>query len=403
MQFDVAQRKRLRSETLVSDNLTDPLLNNNVIKTKRSRIFNDAISDKDDGDNTVADTSTNNKDNSTPPNSTANDSNRDEITADTSTNDKDNSTPINSTTDEGTVDEGIADEGIADEGIADDEIDDTCTITSQNQDDFQILTLSGRTFCNDHWQPNDSTQTRVLRKYYKSALDIGTGSGDWAIEFADRNTHIYVIGIDISLIQPDFIPPNLEFQRDDCNHNWTFRPSSMDYIHIQDLKGSVYWDKLAPQVYITLAEGGIVEIHEGSVKIYHLKGQLPRDSHAKQWNDLFSKAGEIRGNSFEVVESKILINAVKRAHFKDIEVYEFDVPLGSWASLPNEKKIGKRHLKAFVQDIEGWILRPARESLGWSKEQCRVFALGLRRELESTTAELYMKRLVVIGRKISSP
>ncbi|RSL73740.1 hypothetical protein CEP54_000287 [Fusarium duplospermum] len=40
-------------------------------------------------------------------------------------------------------------------------------------------------------------------------FDVGTGTGIWAIDFADSNPQAEVHGSDISLIQPDMVPPNL--------------------------------------------------------------------------------------------------------------------------------------------------------------------------------------------------
>jgi methylase of polypeptide subunit release factors len=39
-------------------------------------------------------------------------------------------------------------------------------------------------------------------------LDIGTGTGIWAIEMADMFPNAEVIGTDLSPIQPDWIPSN---------------------------------------------------------------------------------------------------------------------------------------------------------------------------------------------------
>ncbi len=46
-------------------------------------------------------------------------------------------------------------------------------------------------------------------------LDGGTGTGIWAIEFADEFPSAHVIGTDLSPIQPGWIPPNLQFEIDD--------------------------------------------------------------------------------------------------------------------------------------------------------------------------------------------
>lgn len=54
-------------------------------------------------------------------------------------------------------------------------------------------------------------------------LDIGTGTGIWAIEFAKRYTKSTVIGTDISLIQPRYsLPSNCSFEREDAEDEWMF-------------------------------------------------------------------------------------------------------------------------------------------------------------------------------------
>ncbi len=45
-----------------------------------------------------------------------------------------------------------------------------------------------------------------------SVIDLGTGTGIWAMDFADAHPEAAVLGVDLSLIQPLFVPPNLEFQ-----------------------------------------------------------------------------------------------------------------------------------------------------------------------------------------------
>ena len=48
-------------------------------------------------------------------------------------------------------------------------------------------------------------------------LDIGTGSGIWALDVADRYPALDVTGIDISPTQPISVPPNCTFVVEDAN------------------------------------------------------------------------------------------------------------------------------------------------------------------------------------------
>lgn len=42
-------------------------------------------------------------------------------------------------------------------------------------------------------------------------LDIGTGTGIWAIEMGDQFPEAQIIGTDLSPMQPNFVPPNVRF------------------------------------------------------------------------------------------------------------------------------------------------------------------------------------------------
>jgi len=63
-------------------------------------------------------------------------------------------------------------------------------------------------------------------------LDVGTGTGAWVVEVADRYPSAYVWGVDLSPIQPTFVPPNAEFMILDLHTELgEFAPCSFDLVH----------------------------------------------------------------------------------------------------------------------------------------------------------------------------
>ena len=63
---------------------------------------------------------------------------------------------------------------------------------------------------------NDQLFLAPIGDYPQNILDLGTGTGLWAIECADKYPSASVIGTDIAVIQPEYVPPNLTFQIDDA-------------------------------------------------------------------------------------------------------------------------------------------------------------------------------------------
>lgn len=66
-------------------------------------------------------------------------------------------------------------------------------------------------------------------------LDIGTGTGIWAWQFARQHPRARVVGTDLSLIQhargeEDPVPPNCTFVQEDSEEGWG-HDHLFDYIH----------------------------------------------------------------------------------------------------------------------------------------------------------------------------
>ena len=93
-------------------------------------------------------------------------------------------------------------------------------------------------------------------------LDIGTGTGEWAINIAELFPSCTVTGTDISAIQPSAVPSNVFFEIDDAEHpgDWTFSHPH-DLIHIRNLAGGFRnWPGVYREAYRHLKPGGWIEV-----------------------------------------------------------------------------------------------------------------------------------------------
>ncbi|KAM0637125.1 hypothetical protein ACHAQF_009046 [Verticillium nonalfalfae] len=140
----------------------------------------------------------------------------------------------------------------------------------------------------------------------KRVLDVGTGTGIWAIDVADAHPAAEVTGFDISPIQPFWVPPNCKFHIDDAQLEWTYPPASFDLIHIRALYGSIAdWPKLYGEAFKALKPGGYLENFEFTISLCSDAPSVRDDpKHVfKQWGQVFTEAMDRLGKTAKIEES----------------------------------------------------------------------------------------------------
>lgn len=69
------------------------------------------------------------------------------------------------------------------------------------------------------------------------------------MEFAEEHPETQVFGVDLSPIQPDWVPPNCVFEVDDLEQQWLWK-EKFDFIHSGELSQSIRdWKKYIEQIY----------------------------------------------------------------------------------------------------------------------------------------------------------
>ncbi|KAK2765868.1 methyltransferase domain-containing protein [Colletotrichum kahawae] len=81
-------------------------------------------------------------------------------------------------------------------------------------------------------------------------LDIGTGTGLWAVDFGDEHPEAEVLGVDLSATFNNYSPPpNVMFEVDDIEEPWTYSPK-FDYIHSRMMNGCINdWEDYAAKCF----------------------------------------------------------------------------------------------------------------------------------------------------------
>ncbi|OJJ42537.1 hypothetical protein ASPZODRAFT_2119646, partial [Penicilliopsis zonata CBS 506.65] len=229
-------------------------------------------------------------------------------------------------------------------------------------------------------------------------LDIGTGTGIWAMDFADQYPTAEVIGNDLSPIQPGWVPTNCTFEVDDFESEWLYsRP--FDYIHGRELTGTIRdINTLVKRAFEHLKPGGYLELQSFTFKVFTDDDSLAqRAPFTTQMCDLVEEAGAKFGKAMQNIDT--WDEAFKRAGFTDIMVKVIKVPMSPWPKDEKQKRIGRYMQSAYSQALGSHLPGILGTVLGWSNEEVQVMAAKVRTELADLTVHQYSKVYIIYGKK----
>ncbi|KAL1961876.1 hypothetical protein VTN77DRAFT_956 [Rasamsonia byssochlamydoides] len=234
----------------------------------------------------------------------------------------------------------------------------------------------------------------------QAILDLGTGTGIWAMDVADNFPSARVIGNDLSPIQPHYFPPNLEFHIGDFEEDWDHPADYFDFIHARTISGCVYdWPRLLQRILHHLKPGGYFEIVEAAFWSWSDDGTLKDDSPYMQYIRDLNEAGEKLGREMNVAHK--LKGWLINAGFEAVTEKVYLLPLGPWPKDPRLKEVGKWESIAAPESVEAYGLRLYTQILGWSVEEARNHQERVKKQLRERSLHAYCKVYAVYGRKPS--
>ncbi|KAM0326148.1 hypothetical protein ACHAQA_006742 [Verticillium albo-atrum] len=231
----------------------------------------------------------------------------------------------------------------------------------------------------------------------KRVLDIGTGTGIWAIEYADMHPEAEVIGVDLSAIQPSLVPPNCTFENDDVEKEWTWS-KPFDLIFSRVMAGSFTdYKGFVEKSFKALEPGGYLEMQDFHFPYGCDDESMPPDSYIRRLGELFAASGAQLGRP--LTEASKYRTLLQEAGFTDVVEQKLKWPIGGWAKDEHYKKLGDWCRESLTSGLEGLTTALFTRGLGWSPEEVMVFCAKVREEIQQRRVHAYMSVYIVHGKK----
>ncbi|KAI1074841.1 S-adenosyl-L-methionine-dependent methyltransferase [Whalleya microplaca] len=234
--------------------------------------------------------------------------------------------------------------------------------------------------------------------YPQKIIDLGTGTGAWAIEVAEMFPSAEVVGCDLSPIQPLWVPSNVTFIIDDIADEWA-HGDDWDLVHIRQRYCSaplVQRGTLAVQTNYQVSEpsriphirpGGWIEIQEYGGIIKCDDGTMPADSLVVRFFELIGEALAKRGAQWTVAND--IQEHLLQAGFVNIQCKKFKCPIGTWPKAKRLRLIGL-YMKPVISELFDGLAPRMFQALEKSPKQMEDFLTGAQNELHTTNAHMYV-------------
>ncbi|KAF6808582.1 methyltransferase domain-containing protein [Colletotrichum sojae] len=227
-------------------------------------------------------------------------------------------------------------------------------------------------------------------------LDVGTGTGIWAIDFGELHPEAEILGMDLSppMAQP---PPNVRFEVDDIEEPWLYsRP--FDYIHCRMMTSSLSdWRQFIQRSYDNLTPGGYLELQEIDLMPKCDDGTLKPDAAMVRCFALLGEAANIVGRPFQDIPG--LADIMREIGFVDIHIKTVKWPSNTWPKDNHHKLLGAWSNENFLRGIEAWTLAPLTRALGWKRAEVDVFLIDVRNEIKDRSIHAWWPCTALYGKK----
>lgn len=268
------------------------------------------------------------------------------------------------------------------------------TEDESNRLDSQHRMLT-RTFGGLHRAPlNPANLTKVL--------DIGCGTGNWAIDFAKQYPQVSVTGFDIFERSGwKNAPKNCSLKVADLGAEETWSGlGKFDYIHGRYMVPGVRdWSGLVKRCFEHLSSGGILEMQEFVLPFAcEDDEETAKRSKVVRWGEYLKEGFTKTGLRPSIMDGE-LAAFMKKEGFEDIVSEDFKQIIGPWPEDEEGKVLGKMGLQNEARDPHGFSHTVLTKGLGWSDAQVDELVREVTEEMLSVRFRLTLPIKVVFAKR----
>ncbi|KAI5778482.1 S-adenosyl-L-methionine-dependent methyltransferase [Geopyxis carbonaria] len=230
----------------------------------------------------------------------------------------------------------------------------------------------------------------------QAILDVGTGTGIWAIDMADKYPGATVIGCDLSPIQPGWVPTNCKFEVDDIEDNWTW-DRKFDFVHSRGMAQAVHdWKRYLGQMYDHLLPGGKFQLTESEGIIHSDDNTITPGCPLEFYFQRFQAALVLAGIPDPCSS---LEQYAKDAGFVNVVCVKKKLPWGGWPKDPRQKELGRWALAILETGFKAYGLALFTRYLKMDERDAQALCDGAFKNMHDRKVHAYNFHWYVYGEK----